>query len=36
MKYIKKYIYFRNVFIFIDRVKNVIRVKEIKLLRDNL
>ena len=36
MEYIKKKIYFRNIFIFIDRIKDVIRVKEVKLLRNNL
>ena len=36
MKYIKKEIYFRNIFIFINRIKDVVRVKRVKLLRNNL
>ena len=32
----RKEIYFRNIFIFINRIKNIIRVKEVKLLRNNL
>ena len=36
MKYTEKKIYFRNIFIFINRIKNVIRVKKVKLLRNNL
>ena len=36
IKYIKKETYFRDVFIFINRIKDVARVKSIKLLRNIL
>ena len=36
MKYTGKKICFRNIFIFINRIKNIIKVKEVKLLRNNL
>ena len=36
IKYKEKKTYFRDVLIFIDRIKNVIRVKNTKLLRNNL
>ena len=36
MKYAGKKIYFRNIFIFINRIKNIIKIKKIKLLRNNL
>ena len=32
MKYTKKEIYFRNIFIFINRIKNIIKIKGVKLL----
>ena len=35
MKYIKKKTYFRDITIFINRIKNIIRVKDIKLIRNN-
>ena len=36
MKHVEKKTYFYNVFIFIDRIKNVIKVKKTKLMRNNL
>ena len=36
IKYIKKKIYFRDIMIFINRIKNIARVKNIELLRNNL
>ena len=36
MKYINKKIYFRDIIIFIDRIKDVIKIKSVKLLRNNL
>ena len=36
MKYINKKIYFRDVIIFINRFKGVIRIKNAKLLRYDL
>ena len=36
MKYTEKKIYFRDIIIFIDRIKNIIRVKDVKLIRNNL
>ena len=35
MKYIKKKTYFRNIIIFINRIKNIIRIKDIKFIRNN-
>ena len=36
IEHINKNIYFQNVNVFIERVKNIIKVKEIKLIRQNL
>ena len=36
MEHAGKETYFRNVFVFIDRIKDVVRVKGAKLLRNNL
>ena len=36
IKYKEKKTYFRDVLVFINRIKNVIRVKNTKLLRNNL
>ena len=36
IKYARKKIYFRNVIIFIDKIKNIIKIKKIELLRNNL
>ena len=36
IEYIEKKIYFRNVTIFIDRIRDIARVKNIELLRNNL
>ena len=36
IEYINKNIYFRNVNIFIERMKNIIKIKEIELIRQNL
>ena len=36
MKHVKKKTYFRDIFIFIDRIKNVIKIKKAKLVRNNL
>ena len=36
MEYTGKKIYFRDIFIFINRIKNVIKIKKAKLLRNNL
>ena len=36
MKHIEKKTYFHNVFIFIDRIKNVIKVKGAEFMRNNL
>ena len=30
------FFFFRNIFIFINRIKNIIRVKKIRLFRNNL
>ena len=35
IKYAKKKNYFRNIIIFIDKIKDVIKVKKIELLRNN-
>ena len=35
IKYINKNIYFQNVNIFIERVKNIIKIKKIELIRQN-
>ena len=36
IKHVKKKTYFRNVLIFIDRIKNIIKMKDAKLFRNNL
>ena len=36
IKHARKKIYFKNIIIFIDKIKDVIRVKKIELLRNNL
>ena len=36
IEYIEKKIYFRDITIFINRIKNIARVKSVKLLRNNL
>ena len=36
IKYIEKKIYFKNITIFINRIKNITKIKNIKLLRNNL
>ena len=36
MKYINKNIYFRDIYFFIKRVKNIILIKNIELIRENL
>ena len=36
IEYIKKKIYFKDITIFINRIKNIARVKNIELLRNNL
>ena len=36
IEYINKNIYFRNVNVFIERIKNIIEVKKIELIRQNL
>lgn len=35
MKHVEKKTYFYNVLIFINRIKNVVRIKDFKLLRNN-
>ena len=35
IEYAKKEIYFRSIIIFIDKIKNVIKIKKIELLRNN-
>ena len=36
IEYIEKKIYFRDIMIFINRIKNIAKVKNIKLFRNNL
>ena len=36
IEYIEKKIYFRAITIFINRIKNIAKVKNIELLRNNL
>jgi hypothetical protein len=36
MKHIFKNTYFRDVYLFIERVKNVVTIKNVKLIRKNL
>ena len=36
IEYIEKKIYFRDITMFINRIKNIARVKNIELLRNNL
>ena len=36
IEYIEKKIYFRDIMIFINRIKNITKVKSIKLLYNNL
>ena len=36
IEYIEKKIYFRDITIFINRIKNIARIKDIELLRNNL
>ena len=36
IEYVEKEIYFRNITIFINRIKNIARVKGVELLRNNL
>ena len=36
IKHIRKKTYFYNVFIFINRIKNIIKIKSVKLMRNNL
>lgn len=36
MKYVEKKTYFRDITIFINKIKNIVRVKSVKLLRNNL
>ena len=35
IEHINKNIYFRNVNVFIEQVKNIIKIKEIELIRQN-
>ena len=35
MKYIKKEMYFRDIIFIINRIKDIIRIKDIKLIRNN-
>ena len=35
MKYAKKETYFRDIIIFINRIKNIIRVKDVKFIQNN-
>ena len=36
IEYIEKNIYFYNVIIFINRIKNIVKVKKVKLLKISL
>ena len=36
IEYIEKKIYFKDITIFINKIKNIARIKNIKLLRNNL
>ena len=36
IEYVEKKIYFRDITIFINRIKNIARVKSVELLRNNL
>ena len=36
MKHAEKKTYFRNMLIFINRIKNIIKMKDVKLFRNNL
>ena len=36
MKHIKKNIYFKNVYLFIKKIKNLIIIKNNKMIRENL
>ena len=35
IKYVKKKTYFRDIIIFINKIKNVIKIKNVELLRNN-
>ena len=36
LKYADKNIYFRNVHLFVERVQNIIKIKNLEMIRNNL